>query len=486
MKKVLFLLLVQIIIIQYGHTQTKPIIWIYASQVSDTTVELKNKGTIADSLYTNNLTHNAKRGEINTHTSQSHISTTIEKSRISGDNLLKPTQYTIITAYHTKEQDTLIGLWTIKRDTNHILSLNSRQLIIGKSKIQYIDSNYTEPVVNTVVQDLKRTLKDTQGADTLYIGHTEDNKLQGQFAELIIFEGNMTDKERKKWQSALSLKYSSTMQKSNYYTAVGDTLWHYTQDSLYSRHIGGIGKDTIRGLDQSESRIYQDALSIKLNNINYPNQDEYIIWGHNGKPLDIESFQYKDTTKYAILSRTWKLREHYKDSINPIQAEIKYKYQSDINPEHIVLLQSTTISQSIDITTTTLHYPDSITPEYAIYKNINLRGQDKAPIQLGIAYNTDAQEQTKITTNTDSPETNTEFTLYPNPSTGNYTIESNLRESSPLHIRITNIKGEQIQQYNIESKKQHRITGEIKENGSYIITIEYNGGKQTKKLIISK
>lgn len=474
----------------YSQDTIQPKLWIKSVSTSDSSAELQLYNNPSQVIHQHQDSTGGKQGKINNHPC-------IRSSQygnyyyLTGDSLFRKTDYTIITAYHAIGQDTLQGLWQITKDTNTLLSLNSRKLILGKLPISYSDTNYQIPVVNTTVQNLgKKGAAST--IDTLYILKSHENTFKGNFGELLIFEGRMSAKERLKWQSALSLKYSSTMIKSHYLSSQGDTLWNHKTDSLYSAAIAGLGQDTLRGLSQRQSTIYGDNLTLSLIPTQTPIQDHYLVWGHNGKALERRGEpQYLDTIKYDLLSREWKLENHYKNHPTQPLTTLQFDYPQDYDPSRLRLLINRTTDSLLDIYTADKYTPDSITATTIYFNNINWTSPYKQGFEFGFAYLTSPSQDTKDTKGTiaetqDQNNAQDQFTIYPNPSTGTYTLEASLEEKSPVKIRITNVAGKTLQESTLESNNTHIYTGHIEQNGSYLVNLEYNKGKKTIKLIINK
>lgn len=467
----------------YSQTSSYPLLWITSSPTSDSTLNLEVKGILSDSITVLNPNDILKATDINNHFSFQFSPQTPLRiiSNKLGSNLFKDTSYTIITAYHTKDLDSELGLWSIVSDSNTLLSLSSRTLQIGEMQIKFTDSNFMDPVVNTVSQNIRNLVSPRITCDTLLIGQFQGQYFSGSYAELLIFEGLLSTLEKRKWQTALSLKYSSTMQASNYYSLRGDTLWSYQDDSIHSTYIGGIGKDTLRGLEQSQSKIYGDCLTITLHPEHSPLEGDYILWGHDNQSYDFDGVLYIDSLKYFTLSRTWKLRNHYTRTTGPILSTITL--DAPIEAGEMLLLQSNTLDY--DINHIQVHTPDTTTPTQLIFRDIDLQTSTDTPIYFFLAHRLGQAQEEKTITDTTSSQSTDQITLTPNPSTGKYQLEVQLASASPITVYVTNLSGKIIQKHHSSISRQHKIVDHISEVGNYIITIEYSGNKISKKLIIA-
>jgi hypothetical protein len=74
---------------------------------------------------------------------------------------------------------------------------------------------------------------------------------------------------------------------------------------------------------------------------------------------------------------------------------------------------------------------------------------------------------------------NNSFSIYPNPTSGQFTI---LLPTENASIRVTNMMGEEIIK---EQAKQKTITLQLNANGVYIVYVKTKEGTTAQKLIVS-
>jgi len=80
------------------------------------------------------------------------------------------------------------------------------------------------------------------------------------------------------------------------------------------------------------------------------------------------------------------------------------------------------------------------------------------------------------------------FTIYPNPSAGEFILTSDLNDASDIHVSITNMLGEivfQTSQKNVQNLVQKIDLGR-QSNGIYMVEIRTRNGVSTEKLVLNR
>ncbi|TYA12314.1 hypothetical protein FRY98_16565 [Paenibacillus faecis] len=140
--------------------------------------------------------------------------------------------------------------------------------------------------------------------------------LGADVAEIILYD-QLTSADAAKIETYLAVKYGITLNKggSNYVDTDGNPVWQV--DATYKYNIAGIGRDSVEGLDQRQSRsvnagVPQVAIAAGVfaetneANGNSLTDKQYLIWGDNGKPLLFDQ-QIGDTKEYRA-QRVWKVQ----------------------------------------------------------------------------------------------------------------------------------------------------------------------------------
>lgn len=144
------------------------------------------------------------------------------------------------------------------------------------------------------------------------------NYLEGSLAEVFYFSDALTLTERQQVESYLAIKYGITLSndtdgdaiafeagEGDYIAADGTTVvWDASANSGYHNDVAGIAEDADAELSQSTSKSISTT-SIFTVTDNSLNEDDYVMWGHNGAGLSTStsssSFDYQ-------FDRVWKVQ----------------------------------------------------------------------------------------------------------------------------------------------------------------------------------
>ncbi|MEI6767186.1 MAG: LamG-like jellyroll fold domain-containing protein, partial [Bacteroidota bacterium] len=164
--------------------------------------------------------------------------------------------------------------------------------------------------------------------NSFYLGTSAGNTGYSKMdlAELIMYSGTLSDNERLRIQSYLSLKYGVSLDQTtptNYLAGNGVVIWDAAANSAYNFNVTGIGRDDANKLYQKQSRNSNAAVSgnmiaIGLGSIetdNISNSGEFyddlnfMIWGDNGAATNLVAANLPPelVTTSMRLSRQWKV-----------------------------------------------------------------------------------------------------------------------------------------------------------------------------------
>ncbi|MEN7550683.1 T9SS type A sorting domain-containing protein [Rapidithrix thailandica] len=140
--------------------------------------------------------------------------------------------------------------------------------------------------------------------------------VDGQVAEIIMYQDDHASTEREKIESYLALKYALSLQH-DYILSDNSVIWDYTGNALFNTNIIGIGRDDCNTLDvrKSKSSNVNSVLTlINGTSVGTPaafgTDLSYLMIGHNNEAMsstnetDLNSAQVK-----RRVSRTWKAEE---------------------------------------------------------------------------------------------------------------------------------------------------------------------------------
>ncbi|MDG1517650.1 MAG: hypothetical protein P8Q42_06440, partial [Flavobacteriales bacterium] len=168
---------------------------------------------------------------------------------------------------------------------------------------------------NNIVSRTNGVDQRSGGTNPFYIGYWSGWELDGDMAEIIIYDGIPTATEEDKIQSYLSVKYGITLASMNYLSSDGTTIWDNAANSAYQYDIAGIGYDAGSGLLQKQSKsVNSDAIvtmsteAIAVNNAaNGTSLDngEFLLWGNDNASLSDITNDELPTGYFARINREW-------------------------------------------------------------------------------------------------------------------------------------------------------------------------------------
>jgi len=437
------------------------------------------------------------------------------------------------------------GIWTAHKGKNKPMSLSTNKFKGELFKIKYCDTNIVKPVVNTMTSAWYKLKNDTSTHDTIYIGADDSLTFKGKIAECLVYNEFLLAKDLQRVQSYLCLKYGVTLEDLDYLDSRKNIIWDHTINANYSNGIAGIGRDTIFGLNQkqSSSTTMKDIVTISANAIAPTNllnnttitQGDYIIWGTNGQGL--LSNPIDSSLLIKTLDRTWMVQVSGTTAYS-IPTSLEFDVSGiTYDSARIWLVVDREGSGSLNLMNIEYIQPDSITLGIAYFSNImwdtdhNSRDLftlmfDKTPLSNSYhppssastsapqgdppndptypnypnipqpfypLINSHDMTHTDIPTDPTVPQYNFNnniqqgdiiYELYPNPTTGSFTLNISLTKTSNVLIKIHDLQGQIIQQLVGDGQSKYYFTGFVPISGSYFIDILSDQQHKYLKLIV--
>jgi hypothetical protein len=375
------------------------------------------------------------------------------------DSLPETRQLTVMIAYTSYEPDSTLGIWFLRNTDKKHIFLTGNTIGNGKRRIPYSMPAEKNAIVNTSVHVLDRDAVSLAGSDTLYIGRSDSLYFQGKIAEFVV-AGNISPRERRQWQTYLSLKYGASMHRDDYLSSWGSTLWRYSANRAYSSGIAGIGRDDFFGLVQHQSRIGNDSVTIAINGIQdlqhqHPltlHNRDFLLWGHNGEALEPAHLLYffRDSIPFELESRRWLMRPYISfDTI--YTTEVMRAVAVGKDPAKLFLLINRTEEFNTQLTGIEIYRPDSISGNKAFFRNIvwDTDGSGFDYFTFGYSLG-NAQFDTDNNTNaihiSGAEAVFTEARLFPNPVINNLHINYKLTRQATIWFSLHNSLGMPVRQ----------------------------------------
>ncbi len=225
---------------------------------------------------------------------------------------------------------------------------------------------------------------DLQGSKTNYIGDLESSgNFNGLIPEVIIFENDLTDLQKKQVNSYLALKYGITLTDDNdndattgeiisgsvtegdYVASNGSTIvWDYSVNDEYHNDVAGIGRDDGSCWQQKQSRAEDtdDILTIGLGsvatsngaNLNlFDDNFDFLVWGNDNGTKAQATANTVDvpSTIAERMERVWKVDDTGAVGETELQFDLTgLGYSTDAGDFSLIVSNSSTMADGTLIT----------------------------------------------------------------------------------------------------------------------------------------
>jgi hypothetical protein len=390
------------------------------------------------------------------------------------------------------------GLLTIQRGSFKA-TLNNKKIICDKN----ILLNKGNPKTGTLVSYLfnkNSVLGKRNGSlefdDLLF----NDKDLKNQLLELIYFPRLLNEKEKNIVESYLAIKFGISLNEDkSYYNTMGDKIWDSKENKEFRKHVTGIGKEDLLGLNQMQScNTIDDGLTVAMDKIELSNAKNkavvkdktFFLWGDNGKNTLLEKV---DNSEEKRMKRIWKLNTKSSD-------DLSYRTQIRIDKKCMILEKDSNIS-SRDFMWIAIDSTQSADFSYINAKYIKAKINNENEVvfdKINFSTNTSClftiiKAPEDIINQLHSPsklenqnQSSSGYTLFPNPvlTNENFNIQFNLKEESKVSIQITDVNGKIVKQKKLGVIDSYLYCDSLSVTGTYMILITINDVIQTNKLIV--
>ncbi len=390
------------------------------------------------------------------------------------------------------------GLWSIKLDSFIEVGLSSYEILNVRKDLLYDSTTSIIPTINSLAKSWRRVDVDSNIC-RLLIGGTDSLSYKGIIAEFIMFNKRLTKADNKKVHSYLAIKYGITLDRLDYVNSDDEVILPYKSNKAFFNDVASIARDDSLQLYQKQSsgnagqseliisagnlQIYNDSNHSQLNNM------DYLIWGHNGDSLNIDT----DTSNTAVFS--YLLKRKWMINVNGVTAsEISTNIQIDASAfdttQNMVLVINPDSASVFDPNTCFIIYPDSVDSlQHYYFTDINWDSDSSGSDGFTFMINQNTAQQ-KIYSSASVPDNDNnqsvEFKcqVYPNPTDGSHTVEIHAAEKSRFTIKYYNAEGRLIDTKECEGGQNYFIKNQISQPGIYLISVENFEIQQTFKLIV--
>jgi hypothetical protein len=140
---------------------------------------------------------------------------------------------------------------------------------------------------------------------------TANNGMSSDFAEIAVYNTNLTSAERNRIHSYLAIKYGITLSSTvDYVRSNGSVIYpSTTTHSSFVHDIAGIGQDDDSDLDHSDSQSQNANSVVRISNPSSLGNNDFLVWGSNNGSLTVPSTSDLPTGIVRKLSRIWRVEE---------------------------------------------------------------------------------------------------------------------------------------------------------------------------------
>lgn len=402
-------------------------------------------------------------------------------------------EYVVYTVYYPKSSDRS-GIYNIRFDSTDYSHLTTTSFKSNQKEIFYTDSVLSKPVINKAVLTWKSRNIDSNLVSFSLFGN-DSLSYSGQFAELIIMDTTIGKQANEQIHTYLALTYGISLVNLNYRNTEGNIIWNTA--NAFSHATAGIGRDDSLQIyqKQTQGNNGDNELTVslgtpqKLNSLNthtIPN-NQFMIWGHNDQPLEINPDTSDNSIYHNLLKRHWKIR-FTGDSATTLNPLLIFDATAFDSSSTVSLVQHSD-SNYFDKSGSLVYYPDSVIDQNYYFSNIqwdtDTSGSDYFTFKID---STSAMFYSLTdTTRQDTPGDDAEVTysLFPNPSTGDFAVSCSSTEPVTVHMAIFDLNGRLVEKVEPMNGKYTYRQFHIDEPGTYFVQIAGPNQTKTFKIIIT-
>ena len=426
---------------------------------------------------------------------------------------------TVIVVFHSSDTLGERGIWSVSRNGKQITGLTDKQVLRPNSQYVYPVKRRGIPLINTSIQAFSK-IRGKAESNYFTMGQAilPDSTLSsfsGDIAECLVFDRFLKRQEALKIETYLAIKYGITLIETDYISPFEVVVWNYEANKAYSHCIAGLGRDSVWGLDQKQGSSSEetDLLTLGVGSFSSLNKDNsfglkegnYLLWGHNNEALTVENVQRKD---YPLLERKW-LIQNTNTQKNSFSTWVKFRlpnlYRDSSQICYLVIDRSGNgnfASEEIEyiaqnqIDSAGYVYFSDITWDWdgngrdAFTFSINKRKDsvlwevaDTIGEVLSLKHKHFSEYGSENISETGS---SSHYSLYPNPTTGQYRLEADLPDVASIVVRIYTLNGRLVEEKTDSGKNYYSFAGTILTLGNYRVEVESVFEKKNFSLVVVK
>lgn len=369
-------------------------------------------------------------------------------------------EYTMVAVY--KIMDSSIStVWQMDYSGGRILSLTSAGIVYDTTIFRFSDIPLATPSIHTLRQSAPDAaaplVRLTFGGRGVRI------------AEAMYFDRRLGNVELRKVQTAMAMRYGVTLGPVDYIDASGECIWSHQRNKRYHHRITGIGNDTMYNVRQfcSRSEMEGGLVTIAVDTL-APGQ--YMFFGDDDASLEfVPIIDSLTGIPLEILEREWRIQM---TGLDTQRVQLIFDTRSlSLSDDSLLLIVDEVGYLPSEVTSSSLKYDDVMF----------LTDSSRFTLARVIGHYPPVGKGGHLQTVTSS-DGSLHYAVYPNPSTGRYTIE--IEGVDEVQVTIYNLQGQQMASYGGSQQKSYTFDGKLHTGGSYYVTITTENGTQTAKLVV--
>lgn len=382
------------------------------------------------------------------------------------DSIPYAEDYTIVVVYKPVV-DTEAAVWQLVFADSIVRGLTTERIVSDSTSIRYSQQSDSKPVIHT----LRQSAPDISSANVrLSVG---DGNIK--VSEVLYFDHRLGNSALRRVQSALAIRYGITLGPVDYIGGSGNRVWQHRRDSAMFHHrITGIGSDTACHLHQLCSRSEMDGSVVTLSTDSLP-QGAYILVGDNDAPM---TFRQEDGD-VETLARQWRMQA---SDAEDVVFSLSFDTRNIPTPtDSLVLILDDNIVLPSATTTNEVRFNNLWLPSDTCTFTL-ARGTLLWQLAQSGAKGAQGHGGREYGGNEELSISNSQFSIFPNPTTGHFNIE--VSGARQVQVTIYSLHGKVMATYNDSDRDKYCFEGSLPSGNSYYATITTESGSQTMKLVV--
>ena len=369
------------------------------------------------------------------------------------DSLPYAAGYTMVAVYRPAA-DTETVVWSLDYGTERRAMTTERIMLDGMT-VRYAATTERAPVIAT----LRQTAPDSV---TPAVALTAGGAVH--LAEVLYYVGKAGGEALLGIQSVLAIRYGITLGPVDW--RVGSSrVWSH--DSIYKYRVTGVGVDSSEGLFQLTSRSEMEGAMLTVAADTLP-QGSFLLVGDDGGAM---AFEARGTGEQ--LARGWK-------AVATRTGGVPFTLAFDMGG---LATAGDTLALLCD---SDVYQPTYFVGGKAVFEGVTF-GSDTASTVIrhlalvrGGALAAEALRRTRRMPA--GVPTGFSAALYPNPSTGHYTLE--VAGARRVEVTVHDAQGRVVATHSGDGSDAYLFEGSLPKGSVYYATVKTAGGSQTLKLVV--